>query len=76
MRAVITALACALLAGCASTMGALDAPPAWCMAASAKPEPLQPGDDLVKRHADLKVAAARERSKTRCLQRYARAVSQ
>ncbi len=66
----------AALAGCGTTMGTLDAPPKWCMAASKTGEPLKAGDDLVAKHADLKEATSKEQSKVRCLQRYARAVSQ
>lgn len=62
------------LAGCAS-MGALDAPPKWCMARGAAAEPLKAGDDLVQKHADLKEQSAKDASRVRCLQRYARAVT-
>ncbi len=64
------------LAGCATLMGALNAPPKWCMASTKASEPLKAGDDLVQKHADLKEANGKEVSKNRCLQRYARAVSQ
>ena len=64
-----------LLAGCATPMGSLDGPPAWCMARSGKQEPLKAGDDLAQKHADLKEDHAKETSKVRCLQRYSRAVA-
>jgi hypothetical protein len=57
-------------------MGSLDGPPAWCMARSAAQEPLKAGDDLAQKHADLKEQSAKDASKVRCLQRYARAVAQ
>lgn len=68
-------LAPLLIAGCATPIGSLSAPPKWCMAKAAVQEPLKAGDDLVAKHADLKEAAEKERSKNRCLRGYARAVS-
>lgn len=65
-----------MLAGCATPMGALNAPPKWCMAATKQAEPLKAGDDLIQKHADMKEQSSKEQSKVRCLQRYARAVSQ
>lgn len=76
MRRFLLASVITGLAGCATPMGSLDAPPKWCMAKSAKSEPLKAGDDLIQKHADLKEANSREASKVRCLQRYARAVAQ
>ena len=73
--AVILAL-CTTIAGCATPMGALNAPPKWCMAKAAAQEPLKAGDDLIQKHADLKEASGKEASKVRCLQRYSRAVAQ
>ena len=75
LRHMLVVCAC-FLAGCATPMGALDGPPKWCMAKGAAQEPLKAGDDLIQKHADLKEASAKEVSKTRCLQRYARAVAQ
>ena len=75
--AYISALATVVctLAGCATPFGALNAPPKWCMARAANSDPLKAGDDLVQKHADLKEENAREKSRVRCLQRYAKAVS-
>ena len=74
IRAAIALLMGHFLAGCAS-MGALDGPPQWCMAKGVASEPLKAGDDLVQKHADLKEQSAKDASRVRCLQRYAKAVS-
>lgn len=74
-RASMIAL-CATIPGCATPMGSLNAPPKWCMASAKAAEPLRAGDDLILRHADLKEANGKERSKNRCLRGYARAVAQ
>ncbi len=74
MRIILLTSVICSLAGCA-TMGALDGPPKWCMAKGASSEPLKAGDDLVQKHADLKEHSAKEQSKVRCLQRYAKAVT-
>jgi hypothetical protein len=66
--------ACVLLAGCAS-MGALEQPPSWCTAPAKKIEPAKEGDDLVQTHAEMMQEWEREKSKRKCLQRYAKAVS-
>ena len=63
-----------LLGGCA-TMGQLDAPPDWCTAPAKKIEAEKEGDDAVQKLAETKQELAREKSKRRCLQRYAKAVS-
>jgi hypothetical protein len=75
MRVIASFISLGLLAGCATPFGALNAPPKWCMARAANQEPLKAGDDLVQKHADLKEHTAKEQSKVRCLQRYARAVA-
>jgi len=74
-KAIYGLLLVTALAGCATPMGALDAPPKWCMTKGAAQEPLKAGDDLVQKHADLKEQSAKEQSKVRCLQRYAKAVT-
>ena len=63
-----------MLGGCA-TMGQLDAPPDWCTAPGKKIAAEKEGDDAVQKLAETKQELARERSKRRCLQKYARAVS-
>ena len=67
-------LAPLLIGGCA-TMGQLDAPPGWCSAPAKKFEPPKEGDDLVQTHGEMVEEWEREKSKRRCLQNYARAVS-
>lgn len=62
------------LTSCA-TFGQLDGPPAWCTVPFKKIT-CKAGDDLVQCYAALKQENDRERSKRRCLARYARAVSQ
>jgi hypothetical protein len=66
---------CTLLFSGCGTAGLIEAPPAWCTAASSRSQPLNSGDDLIQKHADLKEAEARERSKNRCLRKYVRAVT-
>lgn len=61
------------LTGC-STLGQLDGPPDWCKQPSTKIV-CKEGGDLVQCYKELKQENAREKSKRRCLQRYARAVS-
>jgi hypothetical protein len=61
-----------LLTGCA-TFGQLDPPPTWCTSPSKKIT-CKAGDDIVQCHAQMKQELSRERSKRRCLQRYANAV--
>ena len=56
-------------------MGQLDAPPDWCIAPAKRIEAEKEGDDAVQKLAETKQELARERSKRRCLQRYAKAVS-
>ena len=63
-----------MLAGCAS-MGQLDAPPDWCSAPGRKIEAEKEGDDAIQKLAEVKQELAREKSKRRCLEKYARAVS-
>ena len=63
-----------MLAGCAS-MGQLDAPPDWCSAPGRKIEAEKEGDAAVQKLAETKQELAREKSKRRCLQKYAKAVS-
>lgn len=75
VRYSLALLCLTLPAGCETPMGALDAPPKWCMNRSVAQEPLKAGDDLIQKHADLKEQSAKEVSKVRCLQRYARAVT-
>ncbi len=63
-----------LLGGC-STMGQLDAPPSWCTAQGKTLAPEKEGEDAILRLAETKQELARERSRKRCLQKYARAVT-
>ena len=72
-KMIILAFVC-MLSGCAS-MGQLDAPPDWCIAPANRIEAEKEGDDAVQKLAETKQELARERSKRRCLQRYAKAVS-
>ena len=63
-----------LLAGCA-TMGDIDPPAKWCTAPAKKFASPKEGDDLVQTHAEMMVEWQREKSKNRCLRRYANAVA-
>ena len=65
---------CLTLTGC-STMGALDAPPSWCTAQGKALAPEREGEDAILKLAETKQELARERSRRRCLQKYAKAVT-
>ena len=73
-RITLLTLLFTLLAGC-STMGEIDPPAKWCTAPAKKFESPKEGDDLVQTHAEMMVEWEREKSKNRCLQRYANAVA-
>lgn len=66
-----------LLGGCATAAlsGNIGGAPARCMRPPEAIAPLKAGDDLLEKHAALRLALKRSNSKTRCLQKYARTVS-
>lgn len=65
------------LSGCATAAlsGNIGGAPARCMKPPEAIAPLKAGDDLLEKHAALRLALKRSNSKTRCLQRYARTIS-